>query len=87
MADRFGGREPALDGPATHGFAVAPHDSTGLAETVRALYVGNAGDLTVQLASGATVTLANVPGGTIVPVRAVLVLATGTSATAIVGLV
>lgn len=87
MTDRFIGREPGFDGPATHGFSVTPNNDTILAEVTRALYVGTAGDVAMLLASGASVTLTNVPSGTLLPVRAVRVLATGTTATAIVGLV
>lgn len=87
MADRFEGREPDLTGPALHGFAVIPDDEVSLAETTRALYVGIAGDVRVGFASGGEVTLRAVPAGTMLPLRAVRVAATGTTAGDIVGLV
>ena len=87
MPDRFQNSSPSLSGPAAHGFAVTPNDSTTLAETTRALYVGSAGAIAVLMASGASVTFAGVPAGTMLPVRVSKVMATGTSATDIIGLV
>lgn len=87
MPDRFQNTSPSLSGPATHGFAVTPHDVNVLQETTRALYVGSAGSLAVVLASGAAVTFAGVVAGTTLPVRAARVMATGTTAADILGLV
>ena len=52
----------------------------------RALYVGGAGDLAVRMADGTRARLRRVPAGTLLPVRVARVLATGTSATRVVGL-
>ena len=87
MTDRFTGREPGIDGPATHGFGITPNNDTTLAEVTRALYIGSAGDVALLFASGASVTLSNVPAGTLLPVRVQRVLASGTTASAIIGLV
>ena len=87
MPDRFQNSSPSLSGPASHGFAVTPHDTNPLSETTRALYVGSAGTLAVVLTSGAAITFAGVASGTVLPVRVTKVMATGTSATDIVGLV
>lgn len=87
MPDRFQNSSPSLSGPAAHGFAVTPNDSTTLAETTRALYVGSAGAIAVLMASGASITFPGVPAGTMLPVRVTKVMATGTSATDIIGLV
>lgn len=87
MPDRFQTSSPSLSGPASHAFAVTPHDSNSLAETTRALYVGAAGSVAVTMASGSNATFAGLAGGSILPVRATKVLATGTTATDIVGLV
>lgn len=86
MTDRFEAHAAGLEAPASHGFAVTPHDSNPLAETTRALYVGSAGNVALVLASGASVTFANVAGGSWLPVRAVQVRATGTTASAIVAM-
>jgi hypothetical protein len=87
MPDRFQNSSPSLSGPATHGFAVTPHDTNVLSETTRALYVGAAGTLAVVMASGASVTFSGLASGTVLPVRATKVMATGTTAADILGLV
>ena len=87
MPDRFQGSSTSLDGPAVHGFAATPSDSVDLPETTRALYVGDGGDIAALLQSGASVTFVAVQPGTILPLRVSRVLATGTTAAAIVGLV
>ena len=61
-------------------------DAAGLPVTSRAIWVGAGGDLAVELAEGALVVLAGVPGGTLVPVRARAVRAAGTTAGALVAL-
>lgn len=50
------------------------------------LYVGGAGDVAVVTAKGDTVTLKAVPVGTTIWLHVVKVMATGTTATNIVGL-
>jgi hypothetical protein len=86
MPDRFSDHAIGLESPATHGFAVSPSDGSDLTETTRAVYVGASGNLAVTLSSGADVTLTGVPGGTLLPLRLRRIKATGTTATAIVGL-
>ena len=86
MPDRFDSTATGLDAPASHGFAITPHDSNELAETTRALYVGTAGSVALVMASGAALSLVNVAGGTILPLRVRAVRATGTCAGALVGL-
>lgn len=87
MSDRFDTFSGGLTAPASHGFAVTPHDANELAEVTRALYVGGAGAVAVVLASGASLTLSGIAGGTILPLRLRQVRATGTTATNLVGLV
>lgn len=87
MADRFQHSSPSLSGPAAHAFAVTPNDSADLVETTRALYVGATGSVAAVMASGSTVTFAAIQAGTTLPVRVTRVLATGTTASAVVGLV
>jgi len=79
MPDRFSSNIPSLTSPATHGFTVTPSDTIDLSEVTRAIYVGSGGALAVRLLSGQTVTFAGVSAGR--------VLATGTTAGSIVGLV
>jgi hypothetical protein len=78
------------DGPLSNAWnlaAVTPHDTNELTYTARALYIGGAGDVAL-IAGGdsAAVTLASVPAGTILPIRAKVVKSTGTTATNIVAL-
>ncbi|WP_127902098.1 spike base protein, RCAP_Rcc01079 family [Solirhodobacter olei] len=72
--------------PAHDAAAVTPDDAAALAEVSRALYVGQAGDLAVTMAGGQQVTFAGVAAGSLLPVRAERVRATGTTAGAIVAL-
>lgn len=87
MTDRFAHTANSLSSPATHAFAIAPADGTDLAETTRAIYVGAGGAIAMRMQSGALVTLAGVPQGTLLPLRADRVLATGTTASGLIGLV
>lgn len=86
MPDQFSNHAPGLESPAAHGFAIAPSDGADLADVTRAIYVGGSGNLALTLLSGATLTLAGVAGGTLLPLRAKAVKATGTTATNLVGL-
>jgi hypothetical protein len=68
--------------------AVTPHDTNELEFVAKALYVGTGGDLTVIAQEDTEAeTLPNVAAGSIVPVRAKIVLATGTTASGIVALI
>jgi hypothetical protein len=86
MTDRFSHHASALTSPASDGFSITPHDGNNLPEVTRALFVGGAGSVNVHLASGAQVNLSGVSGGTVLPIRVRRVLSTGTTATAIIGL-
>lgn len=68
------------------GVAVTPSDTTLLAPT-RGLYIGGAGNVTVDFADGTTGILFTAPPvGTLLPISVIRVKATGTTATAIVAL-
>lgn len=83
--DKFAGFAVGLDSPYVDGVAVTPNDTTELAEKPRALWIGAAGALALQLKLGTTITLAAVPVG-LLKVRPVRVMATGTVASSIVAL-
>jgi hypothetical protein len=72
--------EPAYSAASVTTSDTAPIDPT------RALYVGGAGDVKVDMQGGGTVTFAAVPAGSILPIRAVRIYATGTTATTIIAL-
>lgn len=72
--------------PAGGAFAVTASDSTVLS-SVRAIYVGGAGNIALVTPNRATaVTFVGVAAGTILPVRATKVMSTNTTATDIVAL-
>jgi hypothetical protein len=65
--------------------AVTPSDTVDLATVAKALYIGGAGDVKV-LVGGEEVVFKAVPVGTVLPVAAQRVFATGTGASFIVAL-
>ena len=86
IVDAFADNTSSLTSPPESGAEITPQDSTELSHVTRALYVGGEGSLRVRMLGGAVVTLANVPAGSIMPLRVTAVLGTGTTATGIVGL-
>ena len=73
-------------GPAQYAVPVTPSDSANFAfGQARALYIGGAGNVTLDTVNGTAVLFTAVPVG-ILPVAAVRVRATGTAATGIVAL-
>lgn len=86
MTDAFDGYIGGLESPAEHAATVTPHDTNTLTNTPRALYVGTTGNLKVDTLGGETVTLNNLPDGSLVPLRVTRVYSTGTTASDIVAL-
>lgn len=73
--------------PAENCFAVVPSDTTDLAIATKAIYIGEAGDVTLVSVRGRNpVTFRNLPAGSILDVRVKAIRATGTTAGEIVGL-
>lgn len=73
--------------PASDAFAVTPSDSVNFTTAARSLYVGVTGNVTVVTPAGTVVLFTAVPAGTVLPIEAQRVNATGTAASGIVGLV
>jgi hypothetical protein len=71
--------------PAQNFGAVTPSDSTTFTNRPRAIYVGVTGDLVVQDESNVSITFKAVPGGTVLPIRPLRVMA-ATTASQIVAL-
>jgi hypothetical protein len=72
---------------AVAGFAVVPSDVTVFGNTMRALWVGGAGDVAVRmLRDGNTLVFSAVPAGTLLPISCDQVRATGTTAGLILAL-
>lgn len=87
MADQFSGHSDTMIAPATRGVAIVPHDVNALADIPKALFVGTGGNITMRGVGGSTdVLYKNVPEGSILPIRAQYIRATGTTAADIVAL-
>ena len=86
MPDSFADHAVGLTAPAIRAEAIVPNDGADLIRATRAIFVGQTGNLRLRTVGGDIVTLANVQGGVIYPLRADRVLATGTTASDIVGL-
>lgn len=73
--------------PASKAEPLTPSDTVVYDYAYRAIYVGTGGTITlIPVENLASVTFENVPDGTILPVSVKKLLATGTSATNIIGL-
>lgn len=83
--DTFKNHTRSLTSPPEHAVAIVPDDDGELAVVTRALYVGAGGDVAVRMHDGSQVTLVGVPSGTMLPLRVRGVLASGTTADAILG--
>lgn len=75
-----------LTSPYNDAAAVTPSDSTDLANTTRALYIGSQGTITVRMAGSGNDVQFHLDKHEMLPIRVVRVLATGTSADNIVAL-
>ncbi len=77
----------SVSSPARNCVPVVPNDASDLSVVTKAIYVGTGGNIVVRtIDAAADVTFANVPTGTVLPVRARAIRATGTTASQIVGL-
>lgn len=86
MSVPLGSRVSHRGEPATSAAAVAPNDAADLPNgTTRALYIGGAGDVKVNMDDGSTVTFKAAPVG-ILPISVSRVFNTGTIATNILAL-
>ena len=82
----FGGYQAGLDSPVSKGFAITTHDTNELEHITRGIWVGGTGSVVVILQGDTVaVTLAAVPAGTLLPIRA-KVITTASGATLMIGL-
>ena len=84
MVDPFQNVSSTFDGPARNAHSITPDDNTDLPNVSRGLWVGVEGDVTVMMYSGVTETFVGVRA--LLPIAVKRVLATGTTAGAIVAL-
>lgn len=90
FASLAGTSRPARDtdfgGPSARAAAITPSDTVAIPDGItRGIYVGGAGNV-VALINGVAITFTAVPVGTVLPIQATRVNATGTTATALVAL-
>ena len=71
--------------PARNALSVTPTDNDQN-RVSKALYIGGAGDIAIRMVEGADVTFVGVPAGTVLPIQALQIKATGTTATSIIAL-
>ena len=86
MKDRFSDHSTGLTSPAEDAVAITPDDEADLGQAPRALYVGGSGSLRAVLVSGNTVDFTDLKAGMVYPFRLRRILASGTTATGLVGL-
>lgn len=87
MRDIFQSVKQTLDSPAFRAFAITPSNTVLFTIAVRAIYVGVTGDVKALLVGDtAAVVFKAVPAGSILPIRAQRIDATGTTATDLVGM-
>ncbi len=87
MADAFSGVMDSVSSPATRAAAVAPNDVNALADVPKALFVGTGGTVVARgVGGGVDALFKNIASGSILPLRAQYVRATGTTAQDIVAL-
>lgn len=67
-------------------FAITPSNTVDFPKTVRGIYVGANGNITAVNEAEVAVTFSNCVAGSIIPIRAIRVNSTGTTATNLVGL-
>jgi hypothetical protein len=84
MTDLYQGSGGDLGSPARMLRTVTPSDSEPLPLASTALYVGVAGNVSVQAVNDSAPVTIYAPAGTWLPIRAAFVMATGTTATGIV---
>lgn len=86
--DHFEHDADSLIAPARAVFPIVPDDAEALPVATKAMYVGRGGDLVLRAVDNEVeVHFVNVANGAILPIRVAAVLATGTTASDLVGLI
>ena len=84
--DQFKDFPVTLTSPATNAANITPSDTSPISTVSRAIYVGVAGDISVEMQSGEIVVFQGVQSGSILALRTLKVRQTGTTAAGIVAL-
>lgn len=85
--DKFKTFARGMNAPASDAFDIVPDDGQDLPFVTRGLYVGGTGNVRLVTLEGSTTTFKNLSAGTVLPVSASRVLATGTTVSDLIGLV
>jgi len=87
ISDPFARTQDSPTSPAEACFAIIPDDVAELPVATKGIYIGGDGDVAIiTLNNSAPVTFRNLLAGTVLDVRARAIMATGTTATDMVGL-
>lgn len=86
MTDTFRRHSRSLTAPPENAATIQPSDAALLSRVTRAVFVGGAGALRVEMMGGEDIVFAGLGAGTLLPVRIQKVFATGTTATSLVAL-
>ena len=79
--DLYVANGPEASSPAERYEAVTPSDAVNFSRVCRCIYVGGAGNVVAVRKDGTAVTFTGVLAGTFLPIRAIRVNATNTTAT------
>lgn len=74
-----------ITAPGLDGFSISPSDSINFATPCRGIYVGVTGDIVIITPAGTLLTFVGVLAGTILPICAIRVNSTNTTASSLVG--
>lgn len=77
---------PSVTSPPKDMVAVTPSDVTVFPRVTRGIYVGFGGDIVIRTADGDDLTFTFAENGTVLPIAAVMVKATGTTADNIIAM-
>lgn len=73
--------------PASRHFAITPTDGLDMNICTRGLYVGVGGDVAIVDRGGTSLVYKNAQAGSVIPIEASQVSATGTTATNLIGMI
>lgn len=86
MADTFPRHTDTAFSSARRLLAVTPHDTNEIIDPTKAIFIGGAGNISIIAVDDTTSVTLAVQSGQILPIRAKIIRATGTTATGIVAL-
>lgn len=86
MVDTYRKHSRSLTAPPENAASVTPSDAQPLGHVTRALWVGGAGRLRVEMMGGGAIVFEGIAQDTLLPIRVRKVFETGTTATDLVAL-